>query len=51
VFALRGTVAWADVTGRRPRQLALTTSADTGGNPERVVGYPAFAIDFPTAAE
>lgn len=51
VFALRGTVAWADATGRRPRQLALATSADTAGNPERVVGYPAFAIDFPGVAE
>ncbi|MCD0442473.1 AmmeMemoRadiSam system protein B [Glycomyces sp. A-F 0318] len=51
VFALRGTVAWADATGRRPRQLALGTSADTVGDPERVVGYPAFAIDFPAVAE
>lgn len=51
VFALRGTVAWADATGRRPRQLALATSADTAGTPERVVGYPAFAIDFPPVAE
>lgn len=51
VFALRGTVAWADATGRRPRRLALATSADTAGTPERVVGYPAFAIDFPAVAE
>jgi len=51
VFALRGTVAWADATGRRPRQLALATSADTAGDPDRVVGYPAFAIDFPSVAE
>ncbi|WP_168801572.1 AmmeMemoRadiSam system protein B [Glycomyces buryatensis] len=49
VFALRGTVAWADATGRRPRQLALATSADTGGDPERVVGYPAFAIELPAS--
>ncbi|MEU6857838.1 AmmeMemoRadiSam system protein B [Glycomyces sp. NPDC046736] len=47
VFALRGTVAWADATGRRPRQLALATSADTAGDADRVVGYPAFAVERP----
>ncbi|MCC3763545.1 AmmeMemoRadiSam system protein B [Glycomyces sp. TRM65418] len=47
VFALRGTLAWADATGRRPRQLALATSAETAGRPDRVVGYPAFAIERP----
>ncbi|WP_026929969.1 AmmeMemoRadiSam system protein B [Glycomyces tenuis] len=47
VFALRGTVAWADATGRRPRQLALGTSADTTGHTDRVVGYPAFAVEAP----
>ncbi|WP_335991533.1 AmmeMemoRadiSam system protein B [Glycomyces sp. MUSA5-2] len=47
VFALRGTLAWADATGRRPRQLALATSADAAGSPDRVVGYPAFAIERP----
>lgn len=47
VFALRGTVAWADATGRRPRRLALATSADATGQTDRVVGYPAFAIDSP----
>jgi AmmeMemoRadiSam system protein B len=51
VFALRGTLAWADATGRRPRQLALATSADTVGRPERVVGYPAFAIERPILAD
>lgn len=47
VFALRGTVAWADATGRRPRLLALGTSADAGGSTDRVVGYPAFAVESP----
>lgn len=47
VFALRGTVAWADATGRRPRRLALGTSADATGHTDRVVGYPAFAIEAP----
>ncbi|GAB3646095.1 AmmeMemoRadiSam system protein B [Glycomyces tarimensis] len=47
VFALRGTVAWADATGRRPRQLALGTSADATGQTDRVVGYPAFAVESP----
>lgn len=45
VFALRGTVAWVRHAGLTPRRLALTTSADSGGDPGRVVGYPAFAFD------
>jgi AmmeMemoRadiSam system protein B len=44
VFALRGTVEWARRTGLRPSRLALTTSADSGGDAGRVVGYPAFAF-------
>jgi AmmeMemoRadiSam system protein B len=44
VFALRGTVEWARRAGLRARRLALTTSADSGGDPARVVGYPAFAF-------
>jgi len=44
VFALRGTVEWARRAGLRVRRLALTTSADSGGDPGRVVGYPAFAL-------
>lgn len=44
VFALRGTVEWARRNGFRVRRLALTTSADSGGDPDRVVGYPAFAL-------
>jgi MEMO1 family protein len=44
VFALRGTVEWARRGGLDVRRLALTTSADSGGDPGRVVGYPAFAL-------
>jgi len=44
VFALRGTVEWARRAGLRPSRLALTTSADSGGDPGRVVGYPAFSF-------
>jgi len=47
VYALRGTVAWAKHTGLVARRLALDTSADTGGDPSRVVGYPAFAFEPP----
>lgn len=42
VFALRGTVGWAGRNGLALRRLALTTSADSGADPGRVVGYPAF---------
>lgn len=45
VFALRGTVEWARRQGLAARRLALTTSADSGGDPARVVGYPAFAFN------
>ncbi len=48
VFALRGTVEWARQRGWRPELLDLRTSADTMGDPTRVVGYPAFAF-HPTA--
>jgi MEMO1 family protein len=44
VFALRGTVEWARRAALRPSRLALTTSADSGGDAGRVVGYPAFAF-------
>jgi AmmeMemoRadiSam system protein B len=44
VFALRGTVEWARRNGFHVRRLALTTSADAGGDPARVVGYPAFTL-------
>jgi MEMO1 family protein len=47
VFALRGMVAWARRGDLRPRRLALTTSADSGGDAARVVGYPAFAFESP----
>lgn len=45
VFALRGMVAWAARRRLRPRRLDLRNSGDTFGNPERVVGYPAFAME------
>lgn len=43
VFALRGSVAWAAHHGLSARELELSTSADTAGTAERVVGYPAFS--------
>ena len=43
-FALRGLLAWARGRGLTARRLALTTSADSGADPARVVGYPAFAF-------
>jgi len=45
-YALRGLLAWARSHGGSPTQLALNTSADTSGDPSRVVGYPAFAISL-----
>ncbi len=44
VFALRGLLGWARGTGLTPSLLQLSTSADTGADPGRVVGYPAFAL-------
>jgi hypothetical protein len=43
-FALRGLVAWARGNALRPCLLGLGTSADTIGDPVRVVGYAAFAF-------
>jgi MEMO1 family protein len=45
VFALRGLVGWARHQGLRVRLLNRCTSAQTGGTPDRVVGYAAFAFD------
>jgi MEMO1 family protein len=50
VFGLRGTVAYAGRAGWTARLLALATSADTVGPPDRVVGYSAFAFDSAGAA-
>jgi AmmeMemoRadiSam system protein B len=47
VFALRGLVGWARHNALRPRLLLLSTSADTVGDPDRVVGYAAFAFAAP----
>jgi AmmeMemoRadiSam system protein B len=42
--ALRGVLVQARRRGRRIELLDLRTSADTSGDPDRVVGYGAFAI-------
>jgi AmmeMemoRadiSam system protein B len=44
LFALRGALAHARVTGAAISLLDLRNSADTSGGPGRVVGYGAFAI-------
>lgn len=44
VEALRVGIAWARRHGCRTRLLDLRNSADTAGDPDRVVGYGAFAI-------
>jgi len=43
-FALRGLVYWAHRHELEVRLLRLGTSADAGGDPQRVVGYAAFAF-------
>jgi len=45
VFALRGVVGWARHHRLNPSLLHICTSADTAGEPERVVGYSAFAFN------
>lgn len=44
VFALRGLTALAARRAWTPRLLDYTTSADTAGGPDRVVGYGAFLM-------
>jgi AmmeMemoRadiSam system protein B len=44
VFALRGTVGWARHNRLTPRVLYHATSAETTGDPSRVVGYPAISF-------
>jgi hypothetical protein len=44
VFALRGLLSWARAGALRPVLLGLATSADTAGDPYRVVGYGAFGF-------
>jgi len=44
VYALRGLLHWARRHELDVRMLHLGTSADAGGDPERVVGYAAFAL-------
>lgn len=45
VHALRGAVAFVRAASMRIRLLDLRTSGDTAGDPDRVVGYGAFAIE------
>jgi MEMO1 family protein len=47
VFALRGLVGWARHQKLRPELLYRCTSAQTGGSPDRVVGYAAVAFAAP----
>ncbi len=44
VYALRGLVGWARRAGLTPSVLYRCTSADTAGDPSRVVGYAALAL-------
>jgi hypothetical protein len=48
-FALRGLLTWARTCALRPELLLLATSADTGGDPFRVVGYGAFGFQLSPA--
>jgi AmmeMemoRadiSam system protein B len=43
-FALRGLLGYARLAGLRPALLYRCTSAQTGGDPGRVVGYAAFSL-------
>ncbi|MGZ8594549.1 MAG: AmmeMemoRadiSam system protein B [Actinomycetota bacterium] len=45
--ALRGAIAFARAAAMEIRLLDLRTSGDTAGDPERVVGYGAFAVVRP----
>jgi AmmeMemoRadiSam system protein B len=44
VYALRGLVGWARREGLVARLLSYATSAETGGDRDRVVGYPAVSV-------
>ncbi|MBI3648853.1 MAG: AmmeMemoRadiSam system protein B [Actinobacteria bacterium] len=44
MYALRGVLKHARLTGKRIDLLDLRTSGDTAGDPERVVGYGAFTV-------
>ncbi|MFV2064454.1 MAG: AmmeMemoRadiSam system protein B, partial [Chloroflexota bacterium] len=43
--ALRASISWAHSAGLDARLLDLRSSADTAGDPRKVVGYGAFAIE------
>jgi hypothetical protein len=49
-LALRGLLHWALRHDLEVRMLHLGTSADTVGDPQRVVGYGAFALFAPTGS-
>lgn len=51
VYALRGVVEWARRAHGRIELIDLRTSADTAGDPTRVVGYGAFAVLAPPITE
>jgi AmmeMemoRadiSam system protein B len=44
VYALRGLLGWAGASGRAPELLYRCTSAETGGDRDRVVGYAAVEL-------
>jgi MEMO1 family protein len=44
VYALRGLLGWAAAADLTPTRLDYSTSADTGGDAGRVVGYSAYAF-------
>lgn len=50
VFALRGLLHWARRHELDVRLLHQGTSADTGGDPDRVVGYAAFTLQRPAGS-
>lgn len=45
-MAIRGALAWVSRHGLAVSPLDLRTSADTAGDPDRVVGYGAFSVAF-----
>jgi AmmeMemoRadiSam system protein B/AmmeMemoRadiSam system protein A len=50
-YALRGALTYAEQQGLAVRQLDLRSSGDTAGPRDRVVGYGAFLIAAPAAAD
>ncbi|MBI2519091.1 MAG: AmmeMemoRadiSam system protein B [Bdellovibrio sp.] len=50
-YPLRATLEYARAHKMTIKQLDLRNSSDTAGDPERVVGYGAFALYLDTASE